>query len=148
MRLDESDSARLGRRTVLVGAGLGSAATVIAACSSSSKEPAASSSKEPAPGSPSEAPAKILTTTAAVPVGSGVLVGETVVTQPSPGKFVGLSAICTHVGCTVNDFEDGEIICPCHGSRFTLEGAVVKGPATRPLAPAPIVVKDGSILPG
>jgi len=40
---------------------------------------------------------------------------------------------CTHTGCAVNDFRNNEIICPCHGSKFSTSGAVVQGPARQPL---------------
>ena len=45
-----------------------------------------------------------------------------------------LSAVCTHLGCITRYLSDeGIIACPCHGSRFDLEGNVVHGPAPRPL---------------
>ena len=45
-----------------------------------------------------------------------------------------LSAVCTHLGCITRFLSDqGVIACPCHGSRFDLEGNVVEGPAPRPL---------------
>ncbi len=43
-------------------------------------------------------------------------------------SFRAASAICTHLGCTVNLTEDG-FHCPCHGSVFDRSGAVVSGPA-------------------
>lgn len=50
------------------------------------------------------------------------------------GYFV-ISGICTHLGCTVNwDRTKGNFICPCHGSIFTEDGRVTKGPARSPLA--------------
>lgn len=45
-----------------------------------------------------------------------------------------LSAVCTHLGCITRFVSDEAVIaCPCHGSRFDLEGNVVHGPAPRPL---------------
>ncbi len=45
-----------------------------------------------------------------------------------------LSAVCTHLGCITRYLSDENVIaCPCHGSRFDLEGNVVHGPAPRPL---------------
>ncbi len=43
-----------------------------------------------------------------------------------------LSAVCTHLGCTVTRSPDG-FECPCHGSRFGSDGAVRAGPAPRAL---------------
>jgi cytochrome b6-f complex iron-sulfur subunit len=43
-----------------------------------------------------------------------------------------LSAVCTHLGCTVNHAGQG-YHCPCHGSAFDDEGSVKSGPAPRGL---------------
>ena len=43
-----------------------------------------------------------------------------------------MSAVCTHLGCTVGTKKDG-YHCPCHGSRFAADGANLDGPAPRPL---------------
>ncbi len=43
-----------------------------------------------------------------------------------------LGLACTHLGCTVNASPLG-FSCPCHGSRFSPQGQVLKGPADRPL---------------
>jgi cytochrome b6-f complex iron-sulfur subunit len=51
-----------------------------------------------------------------------------------PGGVYALSAVCTHLGCITRFLSDQNVIaCPCHGSRFDLEGNVVEGPAPRPL---------------
>jgi Rieske Fe-S protein len=55
-----------------------------------------------------------------------------VVAQVSTGSFVALSASCTHQCCPVS-YSGGRLVCPCHGSTFDMSGAVVGGPARRPL---------------
>jgi cytochrome b6-f complex iron-sulfur subunit len=50
------------------------------------------------------------------------------------GGVYALSAVCTHLGCITRFLSDEKCIaCPCHGSRFDLEGNVIHGPAPRPL---------------
>ncbi|MDY6906170.1 MAG: Rieske 2Fe-2S domain-containing protein [Thermodesulfobacteriota bacterium] len=50
------------------------------------------------------------------------------------GRVYALFARCTHLGCTVNWFEDLNIFkCPCHGSEFHSNGVEFAGPAPRPL---------------
>ena len=50
----------------------------------------------------------------------------------SQAGFSALSLVCTHLGCTVESHADG-FACPCHGSRFDLQGNVSRGPAGKPL---------------
>ncbi len=48
--------------------------------------------------------------------------------------FRAMSSVCTHLGCiTRYQADEGVIACPCHGSRFSLDGDVLDGPAPRPL---------------
>ncbi len=64
------------------------------------------------------------------------------VVQPERGVFRAFSAVCTHAGCQVG-FEQAEeqFVCPCHGAVFdAATGAVIQGPATRPLASIPLAL--------
>ncbi|MEX2090055.1 MAG: Rieske 2Fe-2S domain-containing protein [Bacteroidota bacterium] len=53
------------------------------------------------------------------------------------GSYAAVSPVCTHLGCTVRK-EPSFFRCPCHGSTYTLEGAVVRGPAEEPLERYPV----------
>jgi Rieske Fe-S protein len=52
------------------------------------------------------------------------------------GRLHAVSAVCTHLGCIVA-WNSAELTwdCPCHGSRFAPDGAVVHAPAVDPLSP-------------
>ncbi|MBS1911646.1 MAG: Rieske 2Fe-2S domain-containing protein [Bacteroidetes bacterium] len=62
------------------------------------------------------------------PEGSPVLV-----VRKAADQYAAVSMSCTHEGCTVNTPSGGVISCPCHGSRFDLNGTVQNGPAVRSL---------------
>lgn len=94
-----------------------------------------------------------LVAVADVPLEGGVIVdsGQTkvVVTQPTQDDFVGLSAVCTHQGCLVNEVTDQRILCPCHGSQFSItDGSVLQGPATSPLPPVAVKVDGDQVVLG
>jgi Rieske Fe-S protein len=73
--------------------------------------------------------------------GRRVLIG-----RPTEGTVVAFDARCTHQGCTVRATEDG-LVCPCHGSAFDpATGAAVHGPATEPLAPVGVTVRDADVV--
>jgi len=93
----------------------------------------------------------VLTTVAKVPAGSGVVLGGAgvVVTKDTSGAIHAFSATCTHQGCRVSSVSGGTINCPCHGSRFSATtGAVVQGPATRPLPTVTVTVQGDQIVRG
>ena len=105
-------------------------------------------SPSPAPPTDAGAAGTKLGPAADVPVGGGRVYEtlEVVVTQPATGRFEGLSAVCTHTGCIVDKVADGLIECPCHGSRYHLDGTVARGPAPRALTPRPVTVVDGTVV--
>jgi Rieske Fe-S protein len=55
------------------------------------------------------------------------------VTRTSADAFAAVTAVCTHFGCTISGYDNRTYVCPCHGSQFSANGAVIKGPASQPL---------------
>jgi len=56
---------------------------------------------------------------------------------------------CTHLGCAYHwDDNRGYFLCPCHTSIFSVAGAVVSGPAPRPLDRYETKVQNGKLLLG
>ena len=81
---------------------------------------------------------RLLVPAAQVRGGSGVFVtvpgGEHPIYlhRAREGELVALLARCTHRGCQPEPVAD-RLVCPCHGSEYDLWGAVLEGPAERPL---------------
>ncbi|OLT50550.1 Rieske (2Fe-2S) protein [Cellulosimicrobium sp. CUA-896] len=140
------------RRAVLAGSGAGAALAVLAACGGS---PPSGTATGGATGSGSAgdgavAAGEVLARADDVPVGGAVGVtvdgSQLLVTQPEEGTFAAFSAVCTHQGCTVAPGE-GELVCPCHASRYDLAtGAVLTGPAPSPLPEVAVTVESGQVV--
>ena len=144
---------RVSRRSMLRGATVGGVALpLLAACGGGSDGGSGSGGSSGSTGSGgsggSGGGSGVTVAAADVPVGGGtVLKGpKLVVTQPSKGDFKAFTAICTHQGCTVGGVENGQIVCPCHGSHFSItDGKPVSGPAQAPLASKKVSVSGGQI---
>ncbi|MDX8339976.1 Rieske (2Fe-2S) protein [Draconibacterium sp. IB214405] len=79
-------------------------------------------------------------------IGGYVYEGDILIFRTGDSAYLALSKICTHQSCTVAyDHSNGNILCPCHSSRFTTAGAVINGPATSSLKKYS-VQKNGDIL--
>jgi Rieske Fe-S protein len=144
-----SDAHDPTRRRVVQGAlAVGAAAAAVGPLAACAGESADTSGVVAPTGS--EGAAGPIVAASEVPVNGGRVVTaadrKVVVTQPEEGTFKAFTAVCTHAGCTVNNVESDVITCLCHGSQFDAStGAVVRGPATTPLAGIPIAVEGGEI---
>jgi Rieske Fe-S protein len=148
-------SPELSRRTVL-GVTVAGATGLLVACGGSSSPSTATgdTSSDPPSDSPSEtstgsADEGGLVEKSKVPVGEGVILAgpKIVVTHPTAGNFKAFTAVCTHMGCTVDSIKNGTISCPCHGSQYSIkDGSVKGGPAPKPLAEIAIKVEGDEIV--
>ncbi len=76
-----------------------------------------------------------------IPPGHGAVVTadgkRLAVFRDEQGSLHALSPRCTHMGCTVDwNHADRTWDCPCHGSRYSVQGEVIVGPAEKPLPAA------------
>ena len=135
----------LSRRRALTGAAtVGLGLPLLAACGGGSADGSPGSGATGGSG----ASGADLGATSDIPVGGGTVFADqkVVVTQPTQGDIRAFSAICTHQGCPVSKVTDGTIVCPCHGSMFSIEdGSVQGGPAPSPLPKVEVTVKGGNI---
>jgi menaquinol-cytochrome c reductase iron-sulfur subunit len=67
----------------------------------------------------------------------------------SDSEIVAFGPQCTHLGCAYHwDDSRGDFLCPCHTSVFSIEGAVLSGPARRPLDRYETRVEKGKLQVG
>lgn len=132
---------------------------LVAACGGSSSGPATGpQDQETAPDSgsassadPGSGSGEALAALSSIEVGTAKRVKagdqDVILVRTSETEVEGLSAVCPHQGCSVAP--DGDVlVCPCHGSRFRLDGTVVQGPASRDLEEFPVEVSGDSVVAG
>ena len=74
---------------------------------------------------------------------------STWVVKTDDHTVVAFNPACTHLGCAYHwETSTKEFVCPCHASKFSIEGKVLAGPAPRPLDRYVAKVQDGKILIG
>jgi cytochrome b6-f complex iron-sulfur subunit len=141
-------------RRVVVVTGAVAAAAALAACSSAtSGAGGGSGSGGGSGGGNGGGSSGVLVPLADVPAGGAVAAKDAsgapiVVSRSSSGGPVAFSAICTHMGCQVAP-AGNQLACPCHGSHFdALTGAVLQGPATKPLPSVAVHVENGQVVAG
>jgi len=120
--------ARLERRDFLRIGGYGAAALLVAGCGARLTQGtiAAGSVSDLAQGS------------------ARAVTGEPLIILRDEGGLYAMSAVCTHLGCTL-DIQGDQLTCACHGSAFDFDGAVLTGPARSPLEHYRVVLENGAI---
>jgi Rieske Fe-S protein len=139
------------RRTVLCGAALAALGLTTAACGGDSGGGSGGSGSSGTPDKETPDKAVDLGEASAVPVGGAKLYPDEklLVSQPNKGEFKAFSIVCTHAGSTLDDIQQGEAVCPQHGSRFQVDtGKVAKGPAAKPLPSVPVKESGGKLTAG
>jgi menaquinol-cytochrome c reductase iron-sulfur subunit len=58
---------------------------------------------------------------------------------------VALSAVCPHLGCSIDALADGSFGCPCHTSTFAADGAKTGGPTPRAMDPMATRIEEGFV---
>jgi Rieske Fe-S protein len=124
-----------------------------AASPSAATSPGAATSPTAAASPTADAP-QPLAAVSDVPVG-GVLpvtapTGTAFLFRVADRQFVAFNRTCTHAGCQVDLAPDQRSFrCPCHGAQYDARtGAVLGGPAPRPLDQIPVQVSGDEVLPG
>jgi Rieske Fe-S protein len=143
---------RLTRRALFATAGAAATSVGLAACSPTNGQAPGDAGSGAGVRPTKDAAGNTSIPTSQVPVGGSVIVQTgsqsdpaIAVAQPSSGKFVAHTAVCTHQGCIVAA-AGTELHCPCHGSKFdAFTGKAIHGPATLPLDAVTVTVSGDSL---
>lgn len=142
----------LTRRGLFVAGGatvVGATAITLAACATTPEDTSTPGTPD-APETQGLQPGTELAKLSEIPVGDSIGVkvegSEVLLAQPEEGTAVAFSAICRHQGCVVAA-AGASFDCPCHGSRYdAATGAVLNGPATKPLIEIKVTIEGDSIV--
>jgi Rieske Fe-S protein len=65
----------------------------------------------------------------------------------SDGTYHAISAVCTHLNCTVQFRSDAQAVwCACHDGLYTVDGRNISGPPPRPLQAYEVFLKGDEIF--
>ena len=71
-------------------------------------------------------------------LGTGIFLFDKFIVVKSVSSLKVFSNKCTHAGCRINREINGQLVCPCHGSRYDPStGNTLQGPAGLPLSTIP-----------
>ncbi len=76
-----------------------------------------------------------------------IIIGQEYFLRLTPSGPLALSRTCPHLGCrvTYNPVRN-QFICPCHQSRFSLEGKYIAGPAKKDLKRLKVTQTNGTYI--
>jgi len=78
-------------------------------------------------------------------LGTGIFIFDKYIVVKSDSFVKVFSNKCTHAGCRINKEISGQLVCPCHGSRYdAFTGKVLQGPAGLPLSSIPFSTDTNS----
>jgi len=154
----------VSRRGVLTVGAVGAAGVALAACSQAASPDNPTVASPPGATSPTGATSGAnpggsgagggsLAKLSSIPVGGAVSAtgpdgAKIIISRPAAGTVAAFSAICTHQGCVVVP-AGKELDCPCHGSVYNAAtGAVINGPAPRPLPAVNVKVSGDDVIAG
>ncbi len=67
--------------------------------------------------------------------------------ESAAGEYCAMSAVCTHLGCTVQYRSDiSQVWCPCHNGMYDIHGRNISGPPPRPLEALDVQVRGDEIF--
>jgi Rieske Fe-S protein len=67
--------------------------------------------------------------------------------KANKSSFYAINGVCTHQRCALRgDSSLSNIVCPCHGARFSFNGEVLRGPATKSLPHFALSTKDNTLI--
>lgn len=147
----------ISRRGVLAVGAAGLAGAALAGCTQapSPDDPTVSGPAHSLPvgsGSAGSGSSKPLAQLSAIPIGGAVSAtgsdgAPLIIARPTTDTVAAFSAICTHQNCTVQP-AGKQLDCPCHGSVYNADtGAVISGPAPRPLPSVAVTLSGDDVLP-
>ncbi len=65
----------------------------------------------------------------------------------SDGSYHAISAVCTHLNCTVQYRPDlRDVWCACHNGMYSVDGRNVSGPPPKPLEEYQVMIKSDQIF--
>lgn len=70
-----------------------------------------------------------------LPLPAGISFHDDAIVFREQANYRIFSARCTHLGCIIDRTVGETLVCPCHGSRYSFSGEVLRGPAQRNLQP-------------